>query len=366
MREQATEQRRKEEKGMEKQSMAVRKKQEARTAQAIDLGKWMGRREAFAVMAGRCSAADAVCLRKIRDEKSYRTLKMTWTEFCQQRLGIARSTAETMIHQLEEFGPAYFTLAQLTGVSAADYRRIATAVSGDRLLAGGEEIAFAPENAKRLVTAVEELRAAHISNEAEKAAAEAAANEVAEAAEREAAEAAAKVMPEATEKQTAEAAEKRAAEAAEKEAAEAAAQETVEAPEKQAAEAAEKRAAEAAEKEAAEAAVQEMAEAGEKQAAEAADRGASEEAEKDAAERPAEDAARVAEASAVQPTAASRKAELELLMAQSRRAWETALEGYQQIIRPSNDEHLYHHALVEVGFATNAFAGLYMRGMLGK
>ena len=33
----------------------------------LDLGIWLGRKQAFSVVAGRCSAADAECLRQIRD-----------------------------------------------------------------------------------------------------------------------------------------------------------------------------------------------------------------------------------------------------------------------------------------------------------
>ena len=33
--------------------------------QAYELGQWMGRKQAFSGLAGRCSATDAECLRKI-------------------------------------------------------------------------------------------------------------------------------------------------------------------------------------------------------------------------------------------------------------------------------------------------------------
>ena len=41
--------------------------------EGLDLGTWLGRRQAFAVMAGRCSAADAKCLRELRDTKKYKS-----------------------------------------------------------------------------------------------------------------------------------------------------------------------------------------------------------------------------------------------------------------------------------------------------
>src|SRR5262249_13199135 len=48
----------------------------------VELGNWMGRREAFGLMAGRCSAADAECLRRMRDDRSYRDLNCSWEDFC--------------------------------------------------------------------------------------------------------------------------------------------------------------------------------------------------------------------------------------------------------------------------------------------
>jgi len=39
---------------------------------APNLGQWMGRREALGAMAGRCSAAEIECQRRIHNEKLYR------------------------------------------------------------------------------------------------------------------------------------------------------------------------------------------------------------------------------------------------------------------------------------------------------
>src|SRR4029077_7564593 len=91
---------------------------------ALEIGTWLGRRQAFALIAGRCSAADAQCLRELRDSKKYKLLGLTWEECCTQSAGIARSTAESIIQNLEEFGPEYFVLMQVTGITANEYRRI--------------------------------------------------------------------------------------------------------------------------------------------------------------------------------------------------------------------------------------------------
>ncbi len=134
--------------------------QQQQTGEAIDLGMWLGRRQAFALMAGRCSAADAECIRDIRKQKRYRTLQMTWEQFCGERLGISRATADQIVRQLEEFGPEFFKLAQLTHVNPAEYRRLKLAVRGNALLHAGEEIPIDAENGPRLAAAIEELRQA--------------------------------------------------------------------------------------------------------------------------------------------------------------------------------------------------------------
>lgn len=124
-----------------------------------ELGTWIGRRQAFAALAGSCSAADAECLRRVRDRKQYRALGMNWDDFCQKRVGISRKTAEQIIRRLEEFGPQYFTLAQVTGVTPEEYRRIAGSVSEKGLIHAGETIAIAAENAPRLNAAIGEIKA---------------------------------------------------------------------------------------------------------------------------------------------------------------------------------------------------------------
>jgi hypothetical protein len=124
----------------------------------LDLGTWMGRKQAFASLAGGCSAADAECLRQMRDGKKHRALGLSWAEFCKQRIGTTRQSADKIIHRLEEFGPQYFRLAQATGITPEEYRRIAGSVSEKGLAHAGELIPISAEEAPRLIAAVEELR----------------------------------------------------------------------------------------------------------------------------------------------------------------------------------------------------------------
>ena len=68
------------------------------------LGAWLGRHQAFGRIANRCSAADAECLKAIRDGGEYKELGLTWEQFCTRHAGVSRVHAERQIHYMEEFG----------------------------------------------------------------------------------------------------------------------------------------------------------------------------------------------------------------------------------------------------------------------
>jgi hypothetical protein len=67
---------------------------------AIELGSWLGRHQAFDLIANRCSAADAECLKQMRDGAEYKRLGMTWEEFCEKHAGINRRHADRLIGHL--------------------------------------------------------------------------------------------------------------------------------------------------------------------------------------------------------------------------------------------------------------------------
>ena len=64
--------------------------------EALELGVMLGQQHAFGMVAGRCSAASAENLRRIRGNEG----------FCAQRVGISRPYAEKVIHLLEDSAPA--------------------------------------------------------------------------------------------------------------------------------------------------------------------------------------------------------------------------------------------------------------------
>jgi hypothetical protein len=124
----------------------------------FDVGRLLGRREALSAIAGRCTAAEAAQLREIRDRKLYLGRAADWAEFCVRDLHMSKDSANRLIRNLEEFGPNYFVLAQLTQVSPTTYRAIAPSIHDEKLHHNGEAIALIPENADKVAAAVADLR----------------------------------------------------------------------------------------------------------------------------------------------------------------------------------------------------------------
>jgi hypothetical protein len=127
--------------------------------QILDAAAWVGRQQAFAVIASKCSAAQAECLRQIKETRAHDQLGLTWEEFCIQHAGISRRYAETLISRLDEFGDTYFKLSQLARVSPDTYRRISALVHEDVIEIDGETLALTPENAPRIRAGIQRLRA---------------------------------------------------------------------------------------------------------------------------------------------------------------------------------------------------------------
>jgi hypothetical protein len=126
--------------------------------ETLDLGAWLGRKQAFSLLAGKCSAADAECLRNLKAQKAYKALCRSWEEFCRKHVGVSRSAAEKTISLLNEFGPQYFELSAVVRMTPEEYRRIAPAVTRDGVQHGGRLLEISMDNAPALSEAVEDLR----------------------------------------------------------------------------------------------------------------------------------------------------------------------------------------------------------------
>jgi len=125
----------------------------------LDLGAWIGRSQAFGLVSDHCLAARAQCLEAVRDSAAYRTLNLTWEQFCERHAGISRATADRLIQNRKQFGDAYFHLSEIMRISPAGYRKIEGHVTEDGIEFEGETIPITPENAAKIRRAVNALRA---------------------------------------------------------------------------------------------------------------------------------------------------------------------------------------------------------------
>jgi hypothetical protein len=124
----------------------------------LDLGVALGRNQTFSLLAGRCSAAQAAGLRRLREEKKYQRCTPNWEDFCPNYLKMSRSEADKIIRLWEEFGAGYFDVAQLTRISPETYRAIEPVVKDGALHFDGEALELDVENSRKVAAAVAELR----------------------------------------------------------------------------------------------------------------------------------------------------------------------------------------------------------------
>jgi len=126
-------------------------------ALTLCLGRWMGRREAFGLVAGRCAAADIETLRQIREQKLYKPKRHSWAECCLLDLHVARRSADREIGYLEEFGPEFFHVRQMAHITAKEYRSIASHITPEGVCLNGTTVPLLPENSEQVTAAVTEL-----------------------------------------------------------------------------------------------------------------------------------------------------------------------------------------------------------------
>ena len=127
-----------------------------------DLGAWTGLQNAFAAVAGSCSAARAQCLKQVRDSGMLDDLGFTWDEFCTDHAGISRRHADHLIQQYNQFGDPYFRLSEIARVSPKTFQQIAGHVVSDKgadvLEIEGQKLPLIPENAAKIRAAIQSLR----------------------------------------------------------------------------------------------------------------------------------------------------------------------------------------------------------------
>ncbi|HEY2013043.1 MAG TPA: hypothetical protein VGH38_06045 [Bryobacteraceae bacterium] len=124
----------------------------------LRLGKWVGRGQAFAVAANHSLLGQARCWREIHDSGAYKSAGLTWDEFCQQQIGLARQNVDTLIKNLEELGAAFCQLSEIVPISAETFRAISPQIDGETIEIDGEKVPIVPENAVRIRGAVHQMR----------------------------------------------------------------------------------------------------------------------------------------------------------------------------------------------------------------
>ena len=127
-------------------------------AEALQAGMALGQNQTFALVSGRCSAAQAEALLRLRESKCYLSLAKTWKEFCPRFLQMSYSQADRIIRCWQEFGPGFFELQKLISISPETYRSIEPAIREGALHFNDEAIELDPENSRRIVAAVSEMR----------------------------------------------------------------------------------------------------------------------------------------------------------------------------------------------------------------
>ncbi|SPE23904.1 hypothetical protein SBA3_1040024 [Candidatus Sulfopaludibacter sp. SbA3] len=132
--------------------------QTAKIEDVLNLGTWLGRKQALGMIAARCTAAEIECLIEVYETKLYLAVDPTWEDYCRNRLGISRRSAERLIRNYRQHGPNLIKLNCFIRIRPAEYRMFAAVLTEAGLLHDGETIPLEPENAPRLARAVEAIR----------------------------------------------------------------------------------------------------------------------------------------------------------------------------------------------------------------
>lgn len=125
----------------------------------LELGAWTGKSQTLRMVASHCTAADAECLKQIKDTHAYKAMGYTWEKFCSEHLHLHRTTAEDIIRRFDEFGPVYFKLAELMHISPRTWQEVESSIIREEecVEIRGDKIPIKPEFAARLRRAIFEL-----------------------------------------------------------------------------------------------------------------------------------------------------------------------------------------------------------------
>jgi len=124
----------------------------------VEAAARLGREQAFALIANKCTAAQAAAIKELKESRAHEPLGLTWEKFCDEHLGFSRSYADELIRRLDELGENYFRLSQLARISPETYQQISGRVTSDAIELSGEPVPLTPANAPRIRAAIQQLR----------------------------------------------------------------------------------------------------------------------------------------------------------------------------------------------------------------
>ena len=90
----------------------------------LDLGVALGQNHAFGLIAGRCPAAQAAGLRRLREEKLYKRCAENWRDFCPQYLKMSRSEVDRGLWQEADVAVRTERLNECSAAVVAEFEKI--------------------------------------------------------------------------------------------------------------------------------------------------------------------------------------------------------------------------------------------------
>jgi len=127
-------------------------------AELLLLGQVLGQNQSFAIVAGRCSAAQAEALLRIRESRLYLRCSSSWKQFCPEYLHISGTQADRIVRLWQLHGPAIFELRQLIRISPEAFNAVEPFIQEHALHFNDEAIELDPQNSQKIADAVAEIR----------------------------------------------------------------------------------------------------------------------------------------------------------------------------------------------------------------
>jgi len=132
--------------------------QPAERAELIQLGQALGENLSFALIGGRCTAAQAETMLRLRESRVYLRCESSWKDFCPKHLHISASQADRFIRLWQLHGPAIFELRQLIRISPEAFNAVEPFIKENALHFNDEAIELDPQNSQKIARAVDEFR----------------------------------------------------------------------------------------------------------------------------------------------------------------------------------------------------------------